>query len=310
MSTPTIPLASLRFDGARFDNHSLDVDCVGELVAYKRLVMECAKELWRRANPGYERLPKGFEERLTLQFAEITPGSAVVPLRRIVVQQQSSLDLADDFADDEFDQAAALIDDAIAAADSDDLLPAAFPRNVIPLFREFGRSLRDSETLYLQSRHRSVAAPYTAAARERLAAWTEATYEDAVDVVGEVSMANVRGGAFELTVAAGQQAVKGKFSEAQEAEVLIALQAHATTRLRVCGVGEFSQADRQLRKLVRVDSVAVASMQAPEYVEGVKPIWETLAEIGASAPDDAWAPVPTDLSKRLDHYLYSSNEAD
>ena len=123
-------------------------------------------------------------------------------------------------------------------------------------------------------------------------------------------MANVRGGAFELTVAAGQQAVKGKFSEAQEAEVLIALQAHATTRLRVRGVGEFSQADRQLRKLVRVDSVSVASMQAPEYVEGVKPIWETLAELGASAPDDAWAPVPTDLSKRLDHYLYSSNEAD
>jgi hypothetical protein len=28
--------------------------------------------------------------------------------------------------------------------------------------------------------------------------------------------------------------------------------------------------------------------QEPPYVEGVKPIWETLAEIGASAPDEAW----------------------
>ncbi len=306
MSTPTIPLASLRFDGARFENHSLDVDCVVELAVYKRLVMECAKELWRFANPAYERLPKNFEERLTLQFEEIAPGSAVVPLRRVVAQVQPGLD----FADDEFDQAAALIDDAIAAADSDDLLPAEFPRNVIPLFREFGRSLRDSETLYLQSRHRSVAAPYTARARQRLADWTEATYEDAVDVVGEVCMANVRGGAFELTVAAGQPTLKGKFSDTQEAEVLGALQAHATTQLRVRGVGEFSLADRQLRKLVRVDSVSAASTFAPEYVEGVKPIWQTLAEIGAAVPDEAWDQVPTDLSKRLDHYLYTSNEAD
>ena len=300
MSTPTIPLASLRFDGERFDDNALDVDCVGELSAYKRLVMECAKELWRRANPDYERLPKGFEEKLTLRFAEVNPGSAVVPLRRVAMQL--------DF-DDEFDQAAALIDDAIAAADADELLPTALPRNVIPLFRDFGRSLRDAETLFVQSRHRSTAAPYTAKARQRLADWTEATYEDVVDAVGEVNMANVRGGAFELTVVPGQPPVKGKFSEAQEAEVLTALQSHATTRLHVKGVGEFSQADRQLRKLLRVDAVAAATTTGPAYVEGIKPIWETLAELGASVPDEVWEKVPTDLAKRLDHYLYSSNEA-
>ena len=300
MSTPTIPLASLRFDGKRFADHALDVDCVGELSAYKRLVMECAKELWRRANPDYERLPKGFEEKLTLRFAEVNPGSAVVPLRRVALQL--------DF-DDEFDQAAALIDDAIAAADADELLPPALPRNVIPFFRDFGRSLREAETLFVQSRHRSTAAPYTAKARQILADWTEATYEDVVDAVGEVNMANVRGGAFELPVVPGQPPVKGKFSEAQEAEVLTALQSHATTRLHVKGVGEFSQADRQLRKLLRVDSVAAATTTEPAYVEGIKPIWETLAELGASVPDEVWEKVPTDLAKRLDHYLYSSNEA-
>lgn len=304
MSTPTVPLASLRFDGERFADHALDVDCVGELAAYKRLVMECAKELWRRAHPDYERLPKGFEEKLTLRFAEVTPGSAVVPLRRVVMHEQSPLDF-----DDEFDRAAALIDEAILAADADELLPAALPRNVIPLFRDFGRSLRDSETLFVQSRHRATAAPYTAKARLRLADWTEATYEDVVDAIGEVNMANVRGGAFELTVALGQPPVKGKFTEAQEAEVLNALQSHATTRLHVKGVGEFSQADRQLRKLLRVDSVGAASTTVVAYVEGTKPIWETLAELGASVPDKVWEQVPTDLAKRLDHYLYSSNEA-
>lgn len=303
MSTPTIPLASLRFDGERFADNALDVDCVGELTAYKRLVMECAKELWRRAHPDSERLPKGFESGLTLRFSEVAPGSAVVPLRRVVTQMQAPLDFGD-----EFDQAAGLIDDAIVAADGDELLPSALPRNVIPLFREFGRSLSESETLFVQSRHRAAAAPYTAKARQRLADWTEATYEDVVDATGEVNMANVRGGAFELTLLPGQPSVKGKFTEAQEAEVLNALQSHATTRLRVLGVGEFSQSDRQLRKLLRVDSVAAATTSEPEFVEGTKPIWEILAELGASVSDEAWDKVPTDLAKRLDHYLYSSNE--
>ena len=304
MSTPTIPLASLRFDGERFADHALDVDCVGELSAYKRLVMECAKELWRRAHPDYERLPKGFEDRLTLRFAEVAPGSAVIPLRRTVTQDRPSLDF-----DDEFDQAAALIDDAIVAANDDELLPSALPRDVIPLFRDFGKSLREAETLFVQSRHRAAAAPYTARARQRLADWTEATYEDVVDAMGEVNMANVRGGAFELTVAPGEAPVKGRFTEVQEAEVLNALQSHATTRLRVTGIGEFSKSDRQLRKLLRVDSVAGATTTELAYVEGVKPIWETLAEMGASLPDEAWDKVPSDLAKRLDHYLYSSNES-
>ncbi len=304
MSTPTVLLASLRFDGERFADHALDVDCVNELVVYKRLVMDCAKELWRRVHPDYERLPKGFESGLALRFAEITPGSAVIPLRRVVTQLQPPLDF-----DDEFDQAAALIDEAIIAADGDELLPAAFPRNVIPIFRDFGRSLSEAETLFVQSRHRTQAAPYSARARQRLADWTEATYEDVVDAIGEVNMANIRGGAFELTLLQGQPPVKGKFTQAQEAEVLNALQLHATTRLRVRGVGEFSQADRQLRKLLSVDSVAAATTTDPAFVEGIKPIWETLAELGASVSDEVWDKVPTDLAKRIDHYLYSSNES-
>lgn len=304
MSTPTIPLASLRFDGERFADHALDVECVGELQAYKRLVMECAKELWRRAHPDYERLPRNFEDRLTIKFAEVAPGSAVIPLRRAVLQDPPALDF-----DDEFDQAASLIDEAIAAADQDELLPSQLPRNVIPLFRDFGRSLRDSETLFVQSRHRPAAAPYTARARKRLSDWTEATYVDVVDVVGEVNMANVRGGVFELSVAAGQPPVKGRFTEAQEFEVLSALQAHATARLHVQGTGEFAQADRSLRRLQRIDSAVMATTTTPGFVEGVRPIWETVAELGEAVPDEVWDQVPNDLASRLEHYLYARDEA-
>lgn len=303
MSYITIPLASLRFDGPRFDRHTLDVDCVGELLAYKKLVFECAKELWYRKYPGRERLPRGFEERLTLEFSEIREGSTEVPLRRVVVDEQTPLDFGD-----EFDEAAELIDAAISAANQDQLLPAEFPGNVVPLFRDFGKSLRESETLFVQARNRESAAPYTAKARRCLEEWTEATFEDLADVTGEVSMANVRGGTFELAMNAGPL-VRGKFSEIQEAEVLDALRAHKTAQLRVRGVGEFSIMDRQLRKFIRIDMATIVSSATPEFVENVKPIWETIAEMGASVPDEVWSGVPSDLGKRLDHYLYSSGES-
>lgn len=48
---------------------------------------------------------------------------------------------------------------------------------------------------------------------------------------------------------------------------------------------------------------------ADSYDETVRPIWEVLAEFGKSIPDEVWAEVPTDLSKRMDLYLYGSEES-
>ena len=93
----TIALASLRFDGKRFGGHALDVECTQELIAYRSLILECAKELWRRKNPGRVRLPKGFEDGFRVQFDRIDEGSAVVPLRRVRESPQAELDLGDEF---------------------------------------------------------------------------------------------------------------------------------------------------------------------------------------------------------------------
>lgn len=115
-----IDLASLRFDGKRFEGHALDVECTQELIAYRNLVVECAKELWRQKNPERVRLPRGFEEGFRLQFDRLKEGSTVVPLQRVRVEDQSELDWGNL---DEFDEAADLIDAAITAANEEALLP-------------------------------------------------------------------------------------------------------------------------------------------------------------------------------------------
>lgn len=301
----TFELATLRFDGERFKGHALDVDCTQELIAYRNLVVECAKSLWRARYPQRSNLPKGFEKGFRLQFNRLEDGSALVPLQRVrTADAQHELDLAD-----EFDEAVELIDQAIRAANDDDLLPVGLPSNVIPLFRDFGRTLRDDEVLFTRGKGNAVEAAYTVKARERLAEWIEPTYEDAVTVSGEVRMASVGPGRFALMFEriTGSVVVEGKFPAQDEAKVLEALRLHRTTRLRVQGLGEFGTADRLLKRFSRVDRVDVESGESP-YDDAAQPIWEQLSAIGREAPASAWDVVPKDLSARLDEIVYGAKE--
>lgn len=300
----TIELATLRFDGKRFEGHALDVECTQELVAYRALILECAKELWRRKNPDRVRLPRGFEDGFRVQFDRIDEGSAVVPLRRVREAVQAELDLGD-----EFDEAAALVDAAIASADRDDLLPERLPSNVIPLFANLGRTLRGDEVLFTRARGSDFEAPYTAKARARLAEWFGPTYEDKVDLVGEVRMANLGPGAFRLQVAETGVQIEGRFDATQEALVLDALKNHRSVRLRITGTAEFSTRDRQIKRLIRINEVALASAEPGPYDESASPIWEQLAKIGLDAPPGTWDAVPNDLSTRIDEVVYGHGEA-
>lgn len=296
----TIDLASLRFDGERFAGNALDVDCVQELIAYRNIILECAKELWKRKHPDRVRLPKGFEDEFRLQFDRIDPGSAVVPLKRVVPADQAALDWGNL---DEFDEAAELVDAAISAANDDKLLPETLPAHVVLLFKDFGKTLRDDEVLFTHARHSAGEASYSVKARKRLSEWVGPSYEDVVDVAGEVSMANVRG-TFSLTLQESGNIVNGRFSTEQEERVLEALRNHRTARLRVTGVGEFGTHDRVLKRFVRIDDVRPAGASDVAFVENVPPIWEQLTALGESAPQGTWDNVPTDLSTRIDELIY------
>lgn len=299
----TFEMSTLRFDGERFNGHALDVECTQELIAYRNLVLECAKSLWRVKYPNRSNLPKGFEKGFRLQFNRLEDGSALVPLQRVrTADVQADLDLTD-----EFDEAVGLIDQAIRAANDEDLLPVGLPSNVIPLFRDFGKTLRDDEVLFTRGRGSESEAPYTAKARQRLADWIEPSYEDVVSVSGEVRMANVGPGRFALQIdrVGGQAVIEGKFSPGDESKVLAALQQHRSARLQVKGLGEFGTADRLLKRFSRVDHVDFVPEEVA-YDESVAPIWEQLSSIGQQAPPSAWDAVPTDLSVRLDEIVYGA----
>ena len=295
-------LAVLRFQGDRFEQHTLDVDCTRELIAYKNTLLACAKEIWRRKNPGRTRLPRGFEDSFSLVFSEVREGSAGIPLKRRVMRPDDDLELT---IEDEFVEAARLIDQAIDAASTDNGLPADLPRNVIPLFKELGGTLASNETLYVRARDSRREVAYTQEVRNKLANWTESTYQDLAELIGEASMANLRGSQFVVTLLDGSS-IGGRFSEEQEGKVLEALRLHREVKLKIKGLGEFNEADRSLRRLVRVDSTEIVKQEQDSYDENAKPIWEVVAEIGNGAPANTWSSLPSNLSERIDEIVYGS----
>jgi len=304
MSKPTQELTTLRFDGPRFEDHGLEIDVLQELMNYKKLLVETAKELWRKRHPDNKRLPKGFETAISIKFFQIQPGSTAVPLRREVPDGQPP-----DVIVDELDDAADMIEAGIEAVAEDRRLPDEFPKTVILLFSELGSTLTATEAICAKSRRRARETRYTQDVRQRFVNWLEPTYEDLINVVGEIRLTDLDGRNFALRRDDGRK-ISGKFEPHQETLITDTLRDHATRRLRIKGLGEFLRDGGDLKRIVRVDEVKALAVGEPEFDPTARPIWEVIAELGAAVPEEEWAKVPSDLSKNLDHYLYGAPKSD
>ncbi len=301
-------LATLRFTGARFEDHGLDIDVLPELIAYKKLLVETAKEVWRRRHPARLRLPRGFDAAITIKFFELKEGSTAVPLFRelepAIFQQ-----LPFEQIGDEIDEAASLVIDAIDCARQDRPPPSRLPASIVPLFESFGQTLKDDEGIVLASAGRLTHACFDRQVRERILEWSSPTYEDRVDLTGEVRGTELDSATFSIRLDDGRK-VRGPFTPEQERAILQALGDHESRRLRVRGIGEFLQADGSLRRLNSIEAISLVEPGA-EPAADVKPssLLSMIAKISAQVPDEDWKAVPDDLAKNLDHYLYGGKKA-
>jgi hypothetical protein len=295
-------LTVLTFKGPRFEDHGLDVEVLPEISAYKRLLQESAKEIWRRKHPGRIRLPKGFEADIHLKFFALEAGSTAIPLFRELAATPEPHLMS---LDDELDEAAVVLEEAIRAAGEHESVPSTLPRSVIPLFEELGKTLHEDEHLLLATRKWERPVRYDSQVKQWILGWASTSYDDMVDLTGEVRATDLDGLKFTLRLEDGERVI-GRFKPEHEAVLLEALGEHTSRRMRVVGVGQFAPEDGTLKQVVEVERIEVVepSTVASEEV----PIWERLASIGATAPDDVWETIPTDLSANVDHYLYGGKK--
>ena len=183
-------LTTLRFDGPRFEDHGLEIDILPELIAYKRLLLETTKELWRRNHPSRKQLPKNFEDSISIKFFELGKGSTTIPLMRELRFEDDELPL---IIEDELDKAAVIIEASIEAAAQDRPMPENLPRLVLPQFAQFGKTLAEEDSIFARARKRATEVRYTSKVRQRIISFLEPVYEDVIDITGEVRLADLDG---------------------------------------------------------------------------------------------------------------------
>lgn len=291
-------LAVLKFEGPRFEDHGLDISVLPEIIAYRELVIETAKELWRSKNPGRTRLPGGFDKELVLKFFEIREGSTVIPLEREILSE-----LYPDHLPDLFDDAADVLDDAVCAASRDSVPPSSLPVSIVRQLAQFGSSLSEDEAVAIKSNRHTSMVVFDARSRQRVALWSEPTYLDEFECTGEIRSADLDGAKFSIRVDGGPK-ISGNFSTTQERAFIDGLAQHATSKLRLKGIVEFYRIDGKPKKIVQVDTVEfVDGTLRAAHAQGEAPLWLRLQKITSAVPAEQWDQVPTDLAEDPDKYL-------
>ena len=303
MPTKRVELVTHIFKGPRFEDHGIDIDVLEELISYKKILVETAKELWRRHNPDHQRLPNNFEDSLCIKFYKLGKGSTEVPLERVIQYDDGELPLPR--PEDELDEAVKVVAEAEDAANNDSPLPDGFPKSILQHFEAYGSSLRENESFEQRPANSSRRYVYSSKTRERLRTRSEGQYEDTIDLCGEVRLADLDGKKFAMLLENGDK-VGGYFTQEQEEEITLALREHQSMRLRIKGKGEFAPPEGRLKKITIVQEMKLLKEGEERYDADAPPIWEVAAEIGESVPVEEWDKVPTDLSKNLDHYLYGA----
>ncbi|MEW6237029.1 MAG: hypothetical protein AB1656_16720 [Candidatus Omnitrophota bacterium] len=267
--------------------------------------METAKELWRRNNLDREHLPKGFEENIRLALREVREGSCIIPVERIIEIDEESL-FGEEYVRDEVDAASEILTDTLIAVEADEPFPEPLPKKIIPLFRDWGKTLQQNESIEIRTNGKG-SAPFNWINKERIFSRSTKTYYDKVSLIGEVRAASLKareGGTFTILTDDGFS-VKGIFTPEQESDITAALHNHSSIKLRITGEAEFDDAG-QIQRFECVDDVQESIAGEPPFDPTARPIWEQVIELGESVPEEEWDRIPTDLSKNLDHYLYGA----
>lgn len=265
MTTKTREFAEPHLHGGRFEpppgeEPSLPIDALAELVTYRNLVVEVAKELHREKS-GNHRLPPNFEDGFKLRLTKIKKGSAVAVLEREFEDIGADMPAP---KPDIFDAAKAYVDDGVLAFETTQHLPDLFRApNVIPIFKRFGRTLSPGESIELRRPNGVPRVVYSAETRRQLV----------IAVVGSlVEQVTLRG-----TVAALQQDPKRIFKLRTDEhglvrvphpahlsqDLAIAFRDHRFTRVEVRALATFEKGGR-IKKIEEPSVTLVSDLRGDD----------------------------------------------
>jgi hypothetical protein len=237
----------------------MPVAALAEVMAYRDLIVEVAKEL-HRSRHQRRRVPRGFEDRFDLRLGRVEPGSAIPVLTR----SEASDDLFDMEVDDDFSEAHSLLEDFLVAVDHSSEVPDVFQAVPRALVRRFGQSLLPGEELQIAGSRQpdwQGRAAYTYEKRQKYLL-RYGTYEDVATLVGWVDGYSQLSRTFTMRIADGAALavpyLDDQFSLIHEAAT------PSGSAIEVVGLAEFLSVDDTAQRILRVDSVKALETTAIE----------------------------------------------
>lgn len=202
-SDDVTPFGYLRLAGGRFEKaEGLPVASAAELERYSLLVAAVARELYLRAHPKRQRVPRGFDESLDLRLTRVDRGSQIPTLVRPNTKNDGL------FQDKDWhEEARRLINLALGDIDSSNRVPSEFPPNALKPLAQFGRGLRADERIELADSasdpHRATLTMETRKHIQRLARLDELEIESIL--VGQVNGLSSTPPHVDVTITEGAQ---------------------------------------------------------------------------------------------------------
>lgn len=184
-SDDVTPFGYLRLAGGRFEKaKGLPVASAAELERYALLITAVARELYLRAHPKRQRVPRGFDESFDLRLTHVERGSQIPTLVRPETQDGALFQ-----NHDWHDEARRLINRALGDINNSDRVPPDFPQDALKPLAQFGRGLRADEKIELadsaNEAQRAILTSETRGRIQRLARLDELEIESVL--VGQVT---------------------------------------------------------------------------------------------------------------------------
>lgn len=279
------------FSGERYDNCQLDEDALSELIIYQKLLRETAKILWKQKNSDRARLPAEFEKKCQPRVVGLHQGSACV-----------DIEIFEYGTGNECEEAIELVADTIEAINENTELPKNFPKQLLPILRQYGKTIKANEFIGQITPKRSATVKYTAESRKKFLEKFKDEPRNIVEIQAEVTMVNVANQKLQLKLDDGRS-VSASFKTEQEKLVTEALMQHKTIRLEISGEATFTL-EGELDTIIDIHSLNITPLQADDSSISKPPIWVSFQEILNDIPNEILDKLPSDSASELDHYLY------
>ena len=274
-----------RLLGARFSNGEIPLQVLADLKALREMVIDVAKWRYLSENPGRQRVPRGFADKIDLKLTGISDGSAV-PIINITTTEAmlpgAELPYQRFFVLAKNDIAITI---ETASESGNAPINGHLPIRFLAYFSPIGRSLRDGESIEFPMPNGSPPARLTQETRQRLlrrSDMEELTHE--VTLRGAVAAADQYRMTFEIQQVYGDK-IAGPMPEQHRDAIITAFNGYRdNVRILVQGIGRFDRQNR-LSGLESIEQVSpLDPLDVPARLDDLRAMHNGWLDGTGSAP--------------------------